>query len=160
MPLPYRPPIPSPHTDRPDMEFVDWDPPELPQYTAHDFTFTAIWKTKEFNVTFDPDGGTFDGGSTDVRTDVLEYGTVLTLAYMPAISRTGYDHDGWYVGDVKVDEGYELKVTGPVSFKSHWDAQPRSVYFKWIDDEGVMHNVKLAKDDVGTPIEYDDYITD
>ncbi|MBQ9879102.1 MAG: InlB B-repeat-containing protein, partial [Clostridia bacterium] len=90
------------------------------------FTFTG-WNTA-------PDGsgdGYGDGAevvnlSTGADVELYAQWTTTTID-MPETSRTGYDLDGWYEGENKVEGAYT--VTGDVSFEARWTAHTYTVAF-------------------------------
>ena len=73
---------------------------------AKDHTLTAIWEPAQYNVTFDPNGGTVDTSSKQV-TYLSTYGA------LPTPTRTGYIFKGWN-GNQKYDQESEIFGNGTI----------------------------------------------
>ncbi len=125
-------------------------------------TYYPIYKVNTHNVTFIPDAyNTWDGEAdeTVTWTDGVEPGAdgnyVLEVPYetdidtvAPAISRTGYDFDGWlYDHNPMPDEDVEAIAT--------WTPHTHDIIFVWIDNDGVEHEMT---EDSYTDVEFGDTV--
>jgi uncharacterized repeat protein (TIGR02543 family) len=57
-------------------------------------TLIAVWKKESYTVTFDANGGNFDG-SNGIPKKKVEKGTNLVLTNIPTATRMGYRFKGW-----------------------------------------------------------------
>ena len=101
-------------------EFSGWTP-TIDKVTGN-ITYKALFteKPREYEMSFDLDGGTVDGKTT--FTQAVRYGDTITL---PAPVRDGFEFQYWegsryYAGDL-------YKVEGPHAFKAVWkEKEPTS----------------------------------
>ncbi|NMN02706.1 cell wall/surface repeat protein [Bifidobacterium sp. DSM 109963] len=90
---------------------------------AQDMKITAKWKGNEYDITYDPDGGTLPTDAPKTHT----YGQETKL---PTPTRDGYTFDGWY------DENGNKIDTIPA------DAQDLKITAKWTADEyGITYDL-------------------
>ncbi len=68
------------------------DPASLYTVTA-DVTFYAIWEENEYTISYDPNGGTWSDGTTEVKTQVV--GVTKAATVMEAPVREGYTFVEW-----------------------------------------------------------------
>ena len=80
--------------------------------TTGNLVFYAQWEAKKYTITYDVNGGDpLDNNSQEVT-----FGNSYTLS-IP--TRLGYQFDGWYNGNTKVDDGV-WSMDNDVSLKAHW----------------------------------------
>ena len=96
-----------------DYEFAGWEP-EISPVTG-EITYTAVYTEtlRSYDITFDLNGGTYEGSDTLVMTS--EYGSTITL---PTPTREGYEFEYWEGS--RYDAGDEYEVTGAHTFKAVW----------------------------------------
>ncbi|GEM_PF-1140733 len=97
-----------------------------------DILLYARWEPQKYTVTFNANGGKLDGVST------MEAAAGKPLGQFPAVTRKGYELDGWYTaneGGSKVNMVY--KVNSNITLFAHWKATSKKVRI-------VMNVVKIA----------------
>lgn len=110
-------------------EFLGWtgtgisgDPQDkvtISKGSHDDRKYTAKWKAEEKTLKFDPNGGKWDDGSTDIATVNADYDSTI---YSPdAPSREYYTFEFWEdERGNKYIPGHEYKVRGDHEFKAIW----------------------------------------
>ena len=78
-------------------------------------TLVAKW-TPYFTVTYTTQ---YETGSAPEQKTVLQ-GTALTANDLPDLLHTGYDFDGWYIGQSKITAGYQ--VMDNITLTARWTA--------------------------------------
>lgn len=74
------------------------------EYTVFaDITLVAKW-TPYYTISYSTQ---YETGTAPEQKTVLQ-GTVLTANDLPDLSHTGYDFDGWYIGQSKITAGYSV----------------------------------------------------
>ena len=111
-----------------------------------DKTFTAQWSAA-YTVTFAPDGGS--------TTPVSNTATIGLSYILPAaISRTGYDFDGWKTGtDPKREAGYTFtswSYAANTTFTALWIA--KSYTITWLYDGGTLGTIPPASINYGSTL--------
>ena len=98
-------------------EFAGWSPQfkEGATVPGNDVTYTAIWSTNKYTITFDTDGG------TEIASITQSYGTEVTRPADPV--KTGYTFMGW---------SEEIPATMPatdMNIKAIWQINSYKVVF-------------------------------
>ena len=94
------------------------------------FTYYAHW-TDGWTVTFDP-----DGGSVSPKTVLVKKGTAIGSANIPTPTRSGYDFDGWYHGEDKLDA--TTVIDADVTYTAKWTPKTFTVTFNANGGTGTM----------------------
>lgn len=80
---------------------------------ASDVTLTAVWDYSSFTVTLDPNGGSLETTTVEVR---------YNAAYqLPTPNRTGYVFKGWYNGDDLFDSTGVWNRMAGLSLTAEWE---------------------------------------
>ena len=79
---------------------------------TEDITLFARWSLNMYAVTFDSNGGSV------VPAQNIAHGGRSTKPADP--TRSGYEFDGWFVGDTKWD--FATAITAPITLKAKWTA--------------------------------------
>ena len=95
---------------------------EIPANTTGDLELVAVWKTVEYKLELDVDGGTFEGELPTSYTADL-----LPLA-LPTLTKEGYEFQGWKLDKAVVKEIKE-GTTGDLTLKAVWKALEWNVSF-------------------------------
>ena len=105
-------------------EFAGWSPQfkEGATVPGKDITYTAIWSTNKYTITFDTDGG------TEIASITQSYGTEVTRPADPV--KTGYTFMGWSEEVPATMPANDLKLTAT------WQINSYKVVFK-VDGEVV-----------------------
>ena len=74
---------------------------------------TVTYNRPTYTATFDPNGGTCDTASKNVKLGD-NYGT------LPTPTRTGYDFSGWFEGSSAVSSGTQYKTVGNTTLTASW----------------------------------------
>lgn len=83
-----------------------------------DITLTAHWTAKQYNVTFNSDGG------STVPTQTVDYNTKATKPTNP--TKSGYVFDGWF--DAQGNKfDFNTVITGNVTLKAHWTLKTNNI---------------------------------
>ena len=94
--------------------------------------FVALWPDPGVEITFNLNGGTFNGSSEPITVDV-PYGTMITLPNVPRAERSNHDLVGWQIdGTGQVfyrAEVAQMNVTSPITFVAVWTAYDYFVVF-------------------------------
>ena len=85
-------------------------PPETQRDNYSIGAMALTWKQKQYTVTFDSDGG------TQVPNQTVTEGQTASEPADP--TRSGYDFEGWYLGDEKYD--FSSPVTSSITLTAHW----------------------------------------
>ena len=93
------------------------------------FTFYAHW-TDGWTVTFDP-----NGGSVTPKTVLVRKGGTLG-ASVPTPSRSGYDFDGWFNGENKLEA--DTVIDADATYTARWTPKTYTVSFQANGGEGSM----------------------
>lgn len=88
--------------------FIGWTP--VVMGASEDITYVAQWKNQKYNITFNPNGGSFSDGTTTNK--VVEYGTGIMPSTNP-LKRDGYTFKGW-TPELKV-------VTQDTTYTAMWE---------------------------------------
>lgn len=70
---------------------------------------------KQYKVTFDSNGGYFDGSNDKVIEKIVKDKSKIDL---PSVTKKGYSFKGWYLSNKRVKDGY--KVTKDIKLKAKW----------------------------------------
>ena len=93
------------------------------------FTYYAHW-TKGWTVTFDP-----NGGSVTPKTVLVKKGGTLG-SDIPAPTRSGYDFDGWYNGEDKLEA--DTVINADATYTAKWTPKTYTLSFNANGGEGTM----------------------
>ncbi len=85
-------------------------------------TLKAKWTPIYFTITYLTD---YDTGNAPASKSVLQ-GTALTAGNLPDLSYTGYDFDGWYIGQTRITGGYQ--VMDNITLVAKWTALYKITY--------------------------------
>ena len=100
----------------------------------------AHWKPLTYDVTFDPQGGNWDGDTAN-KVESVEHGKTVVEPTAP--TKDGYTFKGWYT---KADSGNKFDFTKPITANT-------TVYAYWTKNSGgggtVTHKVTLHYDSNG-----------
>lgn len=107
---------PSPDPTKEGFDFVEWQKDgstfDFNTTITGDITLKAIWKAKEFTVTFDTDGG------STVNPQTVKYNeTVNKIATNP--TKDGYTFKCWYEGNSPFD--LNTPITGDKTLTAKWE---------------------------------------
>lgn len=114
------------------MEFVGWSQnkktPKLESKLpiTKNITVYAIWRYKDVNVTFNPNGGKFDGSAGDTQTVKVQYGSNYENAIPSFPSdpiRDKFKFDGWYTAQTDgtlVTAKTRLRDVNDHTLYAHW----------------------------------------
>ena len=94
------------------------------------FTYYAHW-TGAWKVTFDTNGGSMETSKTVLVKKDSAIGSAI-----PKPSRRGYDFDGWYNGEDKLEA--DTVITGDVTYTAKWTPKTYTVTFNANGGEGTM----------------------
>lgn len=105
-----------PKLEREGYTFIGWFEGDkkietIEKGTIGDIKLKAKWEATEYNVDFDSDGGS----TIDSQKYTIERG----IDSLPTPSRLGYDFDGWYEGEKKI-ERISIGETGNRVLKTRW----------------------------------------
>ena len=92
-----------------------------PVITADDHTLVAKWKVMT-TITLDANGGSVADGYVNV-----DLATDTAYPTLPVPTRTGYTFAGWYYGDILVDAGTALQVSGEHTLTAQWSVNSYTV---------------------------------
>ena len=88
-------------------------------------TLYAVWKAKNYTVTFNANGGSVSPNSKTVTYNST-YGT------LPTPTRTGYTFNGWYTsssGGTKISSSSKVTITSNQTLYAHWTINSYTVTF-------------------------------
>ena len=88
-------------------------------YTEN-ISLKARWNVNTYSITFDANGGTVDSPSMNVT-----YNTEFTL---PTPTKTGHTFDGWYIGNVMMQDG-TWSYTSNLILTAKWTPKTYSMTF-------------------------------
>ena len=127
---------------------------------TQDITLQAMFKATDYTVTFDANGGTFDGGSAPTYS--VAYGKQLSMAAggftAPTVNKTGAEFLGWTkTGDSTLytngaqDSNYigDVVITGDTVFIASWSGDVRVTFNA---NGGTIGNSDYAEGQTGTTI--------
>lgn len=112
---------------------------------AEKYTVTAYVRAKEFNVTYDTDGGS-NGPAKEVKTAVN--GNQVTVSDQVP-TKEGYIFAGWQYGGTTYYGGESFEMPpNDVSFVAQWIPQTDAIYYKADPAEGgfVTRNYEKVRD--------------
>ena len=117
---------------------------------SSDITLKALWKTKQYTITFDKNGGS--GTMEDLT---LTGSLIFTLPECEFIAPEGKTFSMWYVKDAVTSyklysPGESVEVTGDTRVQSLWrikEADSHTAYFDPAEGSGMMASVTLANAD-------------
>ena len=81
---------------------------------------TVTYNRPTYTATFDPNGGTCDTASKNVKLGD-NYGT------LPTPTRTGYNFNGWFAGSSAVSSGTQYKTVGNTTLTASWSAKTYTI---------------------------------
>ncbi len=89
-------------------------------------------------------------GGTNSQNNPSQYNFGVGVASLEAPSRTGYDFDGWYAGEVKIATAPAISVTdtGKKTFTASWT--PKTYTITYYDGESSLSGEALC----GNPVSY------
>lgn len=90
-----------------------------PVFPNHEQTYT---------ISYENESGTAPAAKT------VNIGTVLSSSHFPALKRTGYNLDGWYIGNKKINEGFV--VTSNIVLTARWT--PKKYDIEYFLDNGTI----------------------
>ncbi len=125
---------PPKHPTKVGCEFDGWDiniPQTMP---AKDLTITARWRSNNYTITFDTDGG------SKIDPITIAYGGAVTLPSNP--TKTGYAFAGW---DGEIPETMPAEN---ITLKAKWTVNQYTITF---DTDGGT-DIKSITQDYGTPV--------
>lgn len=100
----------------------------IPKGSHGDRSYTANWKPEIKTFTFDPNGGTWEDGTTAAVIKQAEYDSFITLPDAP--SREYYTFEWWEDAyGHKHNPGYACKVTEDETFKALWNPIQYSITY-------------------------------
>lgn len=100
----------------------------IPKGSHGDRAYTANWKPEIKTFTFDPNGGTWEDGTTETVVKQAEYDSFITLPDAPA--REYYTFEWWEDAyGHKHNPGYACKVTEDETFKALWNPIQYSITY-------------------------------
>lgn len=88
-----------------------------------DVTIYAHWKAKIYTVTLNPNGGTINGVTGNKQVTVTYGQTYDSSSDWPAdsvVKKPGYDFDGWYNGNTKVEGTDIVNITRNTTLTAKW----------------------------------------
>ena len=85
---------------------------------TQDTTLTAKWKEVRFNVTIDPNGGSYDNHTTSY-TDSYQEGSEITMG---TPTRDHYSFNGWQLSAGQLDDENKFTVTQNITLTAQWTA--------------------------------------
>lgn len=101
----------------------------IPKGSHGDRAYTANWKPEIKTFTFDPNGGTWEDGTTETVVKQAEYDSFITLPDAPA--REYYTFEWWEDAyGHKHNPGYACKVTEDETFKALWNPIQYSITYE------------------------------
>ncbi len=112
---------------------------------AYDITVYAGWTAQEsVKVTFDANGGAFDGGDGAVY-KVGPIGQTMPLPEADPV-RTGYAFGGWYI-DSDCTEGYDFTVfpAKNTTLYAGWDKDPAYAYIEYYGNGKLLATEPVKK---------------
>jgi len=115
---------PATNPTRAGYRFDEWDFNFTTPITK-DTTIVAKWIAEEYNIIFDPQGGTPSRAS-----QMATY--ALPVDSLPTATRTGYTLDGWYSaasGGTKYSETTIYSTAGNTTLYAHWTAKKHMIAF-------------------------------
>ena len=87
----------------------------------NDCTLIANWKTSQYTITYDCDGGTMSHSTIEE----IDYGSTIVL---PSPEKTGYSFLGWFLNGTKFEsETYEFENN--IVLVAHWNANVYEITF-------------------------------
>ena len=104
-------------------DFVGWKLGSETYQPGNDYTvknavtFVAEWKKKTLSVTYNPDGGNWDG---DTANKVEAHDLDSTIKIKSAPVKEGYDFVGWKLGSETYQPGNDYTVKSAVTFVAEW----------------------------------------
>ena len=102
-------------------------------------TIYAHWTAKQYDVTFNANGGeSVNPGSKTVKYNST-YGTLATA------TKAGYTLDGWYTsasGGTKITESTKVTITADQTLYAHWTLNPES---GWVTENQVPTNAIITQ---------------
>ncbi len=110
----------EPEVSRDGHTFMGWSP-AVPKYVpfVESVVYTAIWKQNQFQVTFDPNGGSPVECSWEDLTRSVDVDTAI--GEMPLVKRVGYQFCGWFLSP---EDGEEVTsttvITTNCTLYAHW----------------------------------------
>ena len=114
--------------------FVGWKDGEKVYHAGEtitvtgDMTFTAVWDTQSFTVTYVLLNG-------ETRAEKAAYGQKVTLGEEP---RTGYTFVGWKDGEKMYHAGETITVTGDMTLTAEWKKLPSAENLPKTGDESPV----------------------
>ena len=134
----------------------DWSDPNIILEYVEDTQYQWWYLTKKETVAFDPNGGVWNDGTTNVKSDHIIPGN--TMAVPGTVSRDGYDFDGWAssdpayadlaVGDAATPAIQDFK---PVTYSAKWQGKTYTIRY---NDNGLAGAAGTVADQTyvfGTP---------
>ena len=122
---------------------------------ATDTTFYAVWKPGTVRLTLLENGGTWAENSS-FKNGYIDgtVGEAVTLPIATAITREGYDFQGWYVqGDtnqaILTDYKFPTKATTLIA---KWEPKQESITFDYGADSGITPQEVPVTGAHGTPV--------
>ena len=94
-----------------------WDFEEMT--VSGGMTLVAGWKAREYNVKFDPNGG------SAVAEQSVVYNGTATMPEQPV--REGYVFEGWFSGETQFD--FAAAITGDVTLTAKWSPREYSISY-------------------------------
>ena len=88
----------------------------------------AEWVVADYSVKFD-----YDGGYGEI--DELFFTYSHTYSELPEAKKDGYSFDGWYIGDLKIETGDRISLTGNEVAKARW--LPNSYIVEFDYNQGI-----------------------
>ena len=104
-------------------EFIGWDK-EIPATMPDEYLeIKALWKVKQYTITFDTDGG------SEVKAITQDFGTAVTAPEAP--TKTGYTFAGW---DTEIPETMHAEN---ITVKATWKINQYTISFAETGDTAV-----------------------
>lgn len=106
--------------------------------SAEGVTVYVRYSPNQYQVTFDPKGGTCNVSSRTVLFNNL-YGRLETGEYagLPTPFRVGYEFDGWYLNGKRITEESVVTTAGDHTLQAGWKELEFSVTVRYVFEDGT-----------------------
>ena len=123
-------------------EAIDGTKVETPYMPDSEITLYAHWTANKYTVTFNPG----EDATVDPETKEVTYGE--EYGDLPTPVKSGYDFDGWYDGESKIENTTIVDITDNIELTAKWIGKIYNVTF---DANGGTSDVTSAQVQNGMP---------